>query len=742
MKITGNRKILLNIKAIFEKTHLSLINTYSPMNIDFVKIKNFRKLHSCKIEFSSEETIFVGANNSGKTTAMDALITFLKKKDFKTQDFTITNWSELNRVAKTWVTKETLDETDKSLNLLEPHLPSLDLWINVEESELHYVSHIIPTLDWSGSKLGLRMILEPKDINKLIEDYILHYKKANTLKSTSKTKVKLWPKDFWDFCEQKLNTYFSIKAYILDPSKPHIDQELTEFNIPLEGDPLQGLIKIDIINAQRGFSDANTESTDENTSKKLSNQLRKYYEDHLNPSIDPNEDDIKALDSIEQAKKVFDSNLQKSFAPSIEELSFLNYPGFGNPNIRLSSDIKTTDGLTHDSAVLYEIEKGLSLPEKYNGLGYQNLISIIFRLIRSRDEWMKKGKKLINDDKIIEPLHLVLVEEPEAHLHAQVQQVFIKKAYDVLRNHENLQDNKLFSTQLIISTHSSYIAHQKFECLRYFKRNNDVKKLSTSTVVSLKSVFGEDDLTEKFVVRYLNTTHNDLFFADAIILVEGPAERMLIPHFIRKNHSLLDNCYITILEIGGSHAHRLKPLIEKLGVICLIITDIDSLDPTKTSNKKCQPKLNEGLTTNNDTLKTWLPEETSIDKLLGLKEKDKTKKTLPIYVAYQQGIMHNKLTVYPYTFEDALVLENIEIFKKLEKTSGLLKKMVDATNRPNVIDIAKDAFDAINAKGAKKAEFALDLMYYDGLENLKTPTYIKAGLEWIERCLKSNKENI
>ena len=70
------------------------------MKIEFVKIKNFRKLQDCKIEFSDKETIFVGANNSGKTTAMDALITFLEKKDFKTQDFTITNWNDLKNIAE------------------------------------------------------------------------------------------------------------------------------------------------------------------------------------------------------------------------------------------------------------------------------------------------------------------------------------------------------------------------------------------------------------------------------------------------------------------------------------------------------------------------------------------------------------------------------------------------------------------------------------------------------------------
>ena len=66
------------------------------MKISFVDIQNFRKLKSCRIEFSDKETIFVGANNSGKTSAVDALIVFLKKdrKDILTTDFTLSNWEK------------------------------------------------------------------------------------------------------------------------------------------------------------------------------------------------------------------------------------------------------------------------------------------------------------------------------------------------------------------------------------------------------------------------------------------------------------------------------------------------------------------------------------------------------------------------------------------------------------------------------------------------------------------------
>ena len=136
----------------------------------------------------------------------------------------------------------------------------------------------------------------------------------------------------------------------------------------------------------------------------------------------------------------------------------------------------------------------------------------------------------------------MIIEEPEAHLHVQVQQVFIRKAYDVLTNHKFIKENENFATQLVISTHSSHVAREtNFADLRYFKRLSEGSEstIATSKVINLSDVFVKEDETDKFVTRYLQSTHCDLFFADAVILVEGSAENMLLPHFIRNKYPKL-----------------------------------------------------------------------------------------------------------------------------------------------------------------------------------------------------------
>lgn len=743
------------------------------MKISHIDIQNFRKLKTCRVELSDKSTIFVGANNSGKTSAMDALIMFLKKskrREISTTDITLSNWAAINEIASDWVTNASAEPpkpSDLSLNIWRPCLPAIDVWLNVDELQIHYVSHILPTLDWDGGLLGVRLILEPKEQETpeaIYKSYMDAYSAAQgTLaarKSTKENKganeslstLALWPTSMRDFLDRKLQDFFSVNAYVLDPAHAQSDlpQPFTEFMEPLEGDPFDGLFKIDIINAQRGFSDPNSGEGTANTDRRLSSQLRHYFNEHLDPSELPDASDLDALEAMEAARTAFDQKLKSSFSVAIGELEGLNYPGFSDPQILLSSKVNPVEGLNHDSAVQFNVVRSedpsvndLCLPEKYNGLGYQNLISMIFNLIRFRDEWMRVGKvgkreKIGNTP--IEPLHLMLIEEPEAHLHAQVQQVFIKKAYGVLRNHSELAEKPQFSSQMVVSTHSSHIAHETdFTGLRYFRRKLLASELEIpcALVVSMSTIFGGGTDTSKFASRYLKTTHCDLFFADAAILVEGPVERMLVPHFIRNHYPELERSYISLLEIGGSHAHRLRPLIEALGIPTLVITDLDSIKHESTG--KARPLKGQNLRTGNDTLKSWAPKKITLDEVLAAIPKEKTTDEGLVRVAYPcltkiQYLSAKDEEAIPYTFEDALVLENLTMFKAITDSKGLVKKMADAVNKATLDEACEDMFIALG-KNAKKAEMALELLYTIEPNLLKPPAYIKEGLDWLNTML-------
>ena len=731
------------------------------MKINFIDVQNFRKLKNCRVKLSEKETVFVGANNSGKTSAMDAMIVFLKnsrRKYLSTTDFTLSNWREINQIGSSWIVNTDPNELNLNSDIWYPHVPSLDVWLQVESSEVHYISHIIPTLDWDDGKVGVRLIFEPKNIEELYKAFKQSFEASKKTSQNAKkdSTLSLSPRSMKDFLDKELDEYFTVNAYILDPSKSTeaTPQTLLENSEPIDGDPFKGLFKVDIINAQRGFSDPNAGKSVVND-RRLSAQLRGYFEKHLNPSESPNSDDLDALEAIEAAKTAFDEKLKKSFKSPIEELEGLNYPGFSDPKIQISSKLNPLDGLNHDASVQFNVLRDgpnsddipLSLPEQYNGLGYQNLISMIFNLIRYRDEWMRVGKaknRVESSDNFIEPLHIVLIEEPEAHLHAQVQQVFIKKAYDVLRNHSDLGENIQFSTQLVISTHSSHIAHEiDFVNLRYFKRTPATLAGSVpcAEVVNLSTTFDKDSDTEKFATRYLKTTHCDLFFADATVLVEGPAERMLVPHFIKSKFTELDRSYISILEIGGSHAHRLRPLIEKLSLLSLIITDLDSIK--KDSVSKVQPEKGKEYRTGNDTIKSWVPKEINLDDVLAVSSDNKVNDDF-IRVAYQYEITveysNKEVKAIPYTFEDALVLSNIELFKEKQGTTGLIKKMIKAVSKPSINDACQAMFEALD-KSSKKAEMALELLYTTEPGDLTPPEYIAEGLEWLQEQLKRKHQD-
>jgi len=711
------------------------------MRIASITIMNFRKLKNVRIEINDATTLFVGANNSGKTSAMDAMRKFLiRNDDFIFNDLTVINRSLINKIGETWEQGEPQKPSDLAdwVNIA----PTMDVWLDVDNNEFHYVAHIIPSLDWAGGKLGVRLCYLPKDIGKLFDDYRMAYNQARSTESSGtdeSIQVKLSPSNLCDFIEKVFAKYFEVKAFILDPAKID-DVQSTDFAYECEDkNPLSKLIKIDTIGAQRGFADADSS----NDVVSLSHQFRAYYNKHLDIDKVTLPEDLKVLAVLEKATEGFNKTLKEKFADSLDELQMLGYPGIADPRISIESKIKESTALEHNSDVQYALSDeadSFRLPEKYNGLGYQNLISIVFKLISFRDDRLHKGKASVDvgSDRIA-PLHLVLLEEPEAHLHIQVQQVLIKKAFGVLT--KGLEP--WLKTQLVVSTHSSHITKEvEFSQIRYFKRvvaDNEVK-IPTAEVINLTDTFGKDRQTEKFVQRYINVTHCDLFFADAIIFVEGTSENVLVPYFIKNDYGKLDSRYITILPVGGSHSHKFKPLVERLRVPTLIITDIDSANATG-HRETTPPKRKADQITRNTSIRGWGIQDNSLDYLFDLKCSDKTLQDNTIYIAYQTPVEiiigGNSIEALSATFEETLIYANTDEICTLD-SDGIVKKVKDAvskmtTENPHADNFCTEIYNAIHNSSSTKVSFALELMHE--LEQIKTPPYIAEGLGWLEKKL-------
>lgn len=270
------------------------------MKISFVSIQNFRKLKQCRIDFSDETTLFVGANNSGKTSAMDALGKFLADRRFVFNDITLSNHAVIKNIGSQWE-KEGC-EMPEDLSKWESILPIMDVWLNVADNEIQYVAHIIPTLKWQMGLLGIRFIFQPKEISKFFLEYREVYNAARATEAIGKkSTMTLWPKNLCEFLEKRLSTQFALKAYILDSEKaPQETPQKTIFELEcLSQNPLDGLIKIDMIEAQRGLSNPESSSnSEEKPGGSLSVQLRSYYDKHLDPEKTPTSEDLETLLAI------------------------------------------------------------------------------------------------------------------------------------------------------------------------------------------------------------------------------------------------------------------------------------------------------------------------------------------------------------------------------------------------------------------------------------------------------------
>jgi predicted ATP-dependent endonuclease of OLD family len=647
-----------------------------------------------QLDLDQKTTILVGANNSGKTSILTALRHFLSESSaFGAFDISLSEWPALRALGVSWealtedpataVPKQD-DDWEGQLATLLSAMPTLDLWFDAEAGMFHYVQPFLSALVWKGGAVGVRLRLEPaSDVTSLKELAWAYNVARQPVKGMSSASLA-WPIDLLDYWLREPRKLGLIKSYSLDAANNPI-QGIKSYQsqiLPVDAQPtdrkhLAKLIRVDFVPAQRGLGSEEADSKSTSSSHPVglfSSQLLKFARRHLNVAVTGHGQRADLIQAVADAQKDLDEKIRDALAPSVAEVKLLGYPGLHDPQeIRFRTRIHTADLLDHSTAVQYSMKAGASedmLPEFSIGLGYQNLQSLSYQLVAFKTARMnpEKGSP--------PPVHVVMIEEPEAHLHVQVQRIFPDKAHKLISPTD--KDASALRSQLLISTHSSHLAHaEDFDRPRYVRRTpaSATHPTPSTEVVDLGEVFGDDDDTRQFAERYFRVQHTDLLFANAALFVEGVAERMLVPLFMELKYEALNSRYVSLLDIGGSHAHRLRPLVEKLRIPTVVITDIDSTQETvnaKTGRKSWNATANTGqagLKCGNATLRQWHPQLEALEHLKTPSDADLIWTGAPdckVRFAWQLPVAEAG-NEWPTTFEDSLILTNIEWFKELSR---------------------------------------------------------------------------
>lgn len=658
--------------------------------IEFVDAQGYEK-YKCseKFNIATTTTLIVGKNNVGKTTVIEVLDKLInRERAFKATDF---NFIYLRELLSTYSLE--VGELDKV------KLPCMEFIVEIglDKGNDDLITNIIPFMlleDVEKGKLDIKIryeVREAEELRKEIENLF----------------AQQYPRDllFNKFLELLDKTPYVVNYY--NKNDQQVDFTLKDL---IELRP----IKANIIEGDRCLS-------------KAFNKIVKY---RYNVSLNQGEKTLEA-EIIKINGKLSSSIKNKHTKPINETLKKI--VSDDKMKVQLRADLSFQKFL--DNLVRYEyVEKDISIPEDQFGLGYTNLMMIIAELM----EYMERYP----DDSFNSKINLISIEEPETFMHPQMQELFIKNINDAIIALLEIK-HKNVNSQLIITTHSPHILNSKVHSGNTFNNINYMTVLSNYTnVINLNdekivpdSKNIEDDL--KFLKKHIKYKVSELFFSDAVILVEGLTEYTLLPYYLEADEKL-NKYYVSIFNINGAHALVYRKLLQELGIPVLIITDLDIKREKWEKGEDNKNKRNgfqqishlDNRITTNETLKYFNHNKDSIQDLREYIEEDN------IIVVYQGKISY----YYATSFEEAYILTNYNN-DILNATLKKLRRNIykDIVGNKEYRNNRKNSYKWQCKLEKSKSDFANELLYRiltTEKEIPKLPKYIQNGFNILAKKLE------
>ena len=512
------------------------------------------KLNITEEYISKSSSLIVGKNNSGKSTIVKLLNTLQNSKSgsrgiFKHSDFNLkilSDWYHENIENKS---EEEIENIDKSC------FPKLEfqLILGIDDDN-DVISSFEDILILSGIKtVGTNENQEVAEVTinvkyevvdaQYFRDELIKIKTTYSDTGDSHDKKNIYKKElqYRQFLSLFSSNYFALNFYPIgreDPAK--------EFS-------LSSLLKVETI-------EANTVKSDKTLSQAYNKIVSTYIKNNDNVEISSLVDDINY-----QVKDMVDANIKDILQSAVSSIESIK-----NLEMNLHPDV-TLEKIFANSIIYEYQERNNNIPESQFGMGYTNLMVIIAKIV----DYIE----LYNEKDINGSINILCIEEPESFMHPQMQELFIKNISKAIAT---LLGNKqqLDTFQIIVTTHSTHILNSKIQTgntlnniiyLGQVGMNTIIKNISDNAIVFGRDI---DKKAYEYIKKYLRLEASDIFFADAVILVEGVSEETYLRYEIDK-HPTLKNHHIKVYRIDGAYAHQFVSLLDLLGIKTVIFTDLD-----------------------------------------------------------------------------------------------------------------------------------------------------------------------